>query len=160
MTAAGVFTALLASQGCAPPFPKELLEKVDRKVSFTALQKEPGAYEGRLVMLGGMIIEAKNQAEGTLIEVLEKPLDSEGKPRQTDESGGRFLVTTGNFLDAAVYHTGRMITVVGTVSGQRTLKLGEIEYRYPLIAAKDQYLWRPYSSGPRFFFGIGVTKHL
>ncbi len=151
-----VFAAgLLAA--CSPPFPRQLLDQVSKKVSFDALRAEPEAYRGTLLMLGGMIVDAKNLKEGTRIEVLQKPLDGQGRPLDTDETGGRFVIMSEQFLDAAVYRPGRLVTVIGESAGSRTLPLGETEYRYPEITAKSLHLWSPYS-GPRFSFGVGVYR--
>ena len=142
---------------CGPPFPKDLLDKVDRNVSYDAVHKDPGRFTGSLLMLGGMIVETRNLKDGSRIEVLQKPLDGEGRPRETDETGGRFLITTDRFLDGAVYHRGRLITVIGEGAGRRTLPLGETEYRYPELTAKSIHLWSA-SEGPRFTFGVGVYR--
>ena len=142
---------------CGPPFPKDLLDKIDRNVSYDGVHKDPDRFTGALLMLGGMIVETKNLKDGSRIEVLQRPLDGEGRPRDTDETGGRFLITTSQFLDGAVYHRGRLITVVGEGAGQRTLALDETEYRYPELAAKSIHLWSA-SGGPRFTFGVGVYR--
>jgi outer membrane lipoprotein len=147
----------VALAGCSPPFPRELLGKVEKNVPFTALQKGPEKYAGKLLLLGGMIVDTKNLKEGTRIEVLQKPLDGEGRPEQTDETGGRFLILTQQFLDSAVFHRGRSITVVGEVVAPQVLLLGEVEYRYPVLAARSMHLWSPYS-GPHFSFGVGVYR--
>jgi outer membrane lipoprotein len=143
--------------GCAPPFPKDLLDKTDRNVSFAALQKEPERFSGKLLMLGGTIVDTKNLKDGTQIEVLQKPLDGEGQPAVTDETGGRFLVVTSQFLDGAIYHRGRSVTIIGEVAGSKLQPLGELEYRYPVLTAKGLHLWAPYS-GPRFSVGVGVYR--
>ncbi len=155
-----VIASFLGSAGCGPPFPKQALEKVDKSLSFRELQKDPERYRGRWVMLAGMIVDVKNLKEGTLIEVLQKPMDSRGRPLQGDVTEGRFIVSSEKFLDAAVYQKGRELTVVGEVAGSTVKLLSEIEYKYPVLAAKDLYLWEPAYTGPRFFFGIGVTKQL
>jgi len=108
-------------------------------------------------MVGGTIVETKNQKEGTRIEVLQKPLDSQGRPLMTDETGGRFIVHVAQFLDAAIYHRGRSVTVIAEVAGVEVHPLGEIEYGYPALSARDVHLWSPYQ-GPRFSFGIGVYR--
>jgi outer membrane lipoprotein len=151
--------AFFITTGCAPPFPKETLDKVNRNVSFQELKKEPDKFKGTLVMLGGMIVGSKNAKEGTLIEILQKPLDSSGSPLQTDLTEGRFLIQSDTFLDPAVYHAGRLITVVAEVIGRKELPLDDIMYVYPLLILKDLHFWEP-SQGPQFFFGIGVTHHL
>jgi outer membrane lipoprotein len=149
--------AVLLAAGCAPPFPKELLDRVDRNVPFAAIQQEPARFSGKLLMVGGTIVDTRNLKEGTQIEVIQKPLDGEGRPAQTDETGGRFLAVTKTFLDAAVFHRGRSITIIGEVAGSKLQPLGEVEYRYPVLTAKDMHLWSP-SAGPRFSIGIGVYR--
>jgi len=145
--------------GCAPPFPKETLDKVNRNVSFQELKKEPEKFKGTSVMLGGMIVGSKNAKEGTLIEILQRPLDTDGRPLQTDSTEGRFLIQSVTFLDPAVYHEGRLITVIAEVIGRKELPLDDIMYAYPLLIVRDLHLWEP-SQGPRFFFGIGVSHQL
>lgn len=153
-----LFTLFMIA-GCAPPFAKETLDKVNRNVSFQELKKEPEKFKGTWVMLGGMIIASKNTKEGMLIEILQKPLGTDGRPLQTDSTEGRFLVQSDTFLDSAVYHEGRLITVVAEVIGRRELPLDDIVYPYPFLLVKDLHLWDP-SHGPRFFFGIGVSHRL
>lgn len=150
---------LLAEAGCAPPFPEELLRTVDRSLSLERLRSDPGRYRGTVVMFGGMIVDIKNTGEGTYIEVLQQPLDRRGRPERTDQTEGRFLARSGEYLDSAVYLAGRDITIVGEVSGERTLRLGEIDYRYPVITIRDLRLWEP-SGGPRVHFSIGIWHQM
>ena len=148
---------VIVSAGCAPPFSKTLLDKVEKKLTFSELNKAPENYRGTMMMVGGTIVDAKNLKEGTQIEVLQKPLDSEGQPVVTDETGGRFLIVSETYLDAAVYHRGRSITIIGEVAGSKAQPLGEIEYLYPVLTAKELHLWSP-SSGPRFSIGVGMYR--
>jgi len=151
--------AFFMTAGCAPPFPKETLDRVNRSISFQELKRDPEQFKGAWVMLGGMIVAAKNAKDGTLIEILQKPLDSSGRPLETDKTEGRFLVQSNAFLDSAVYHPGKLITVIAEVIGRKELPLDEIIYPYPLLTVKDLHLWSP-STGPRFIFGIGVSHQL
>ncbi len=147
--------AALQLAGCSPPFSRELLDRVDQKISYAELKKDPERFGGKVLMLGGIIVDARNLKDGTQLEVLQQPLDGQGRPLETDETGGRFLVITEQFLDTAVFHRGRAMTVIGEVAGQQTQPLGQIEYRYPLLKAKDIHLWPP-PNGPWFSFGVGV----
>lgn len=47
-----------------------------------------------------MIIGAKNLKEGTLIEMVQKPADMERRPKDVDESDGRFLALYEGYLPA------------------------------------------------------------
>ena len=149
--------AVIISAGCAPPFSKTLLDRVEKNLTFSDLNKAPESHAGKIMMVGGTIVDTKNLKEGTQIEVLQRPLDDEGQPAQTDETGGRFLVVTSQFLDGAVYHRGRSVTIIGEVTGTKAQPLGEIEYRYPVLTAKELHLWSPYS-GPRFSIGVGMYR--
>ena len=151
--------ALLMTAGCGPAFPRETLDRLNRNISFAELKKDPERFKGAWVMLGGTIIATRNTREGTLMEILQQPLDTGGKPLETDLTEGRFLVQSDVFLDSAVYHRGRMITVVAEVIGRKDLPLDEIIYPYPLLGVKELQLWGS-SPGPRFIFGIGVSHEL
>jgi outer membrane lipoprotein len=154
-----LFFAFFLTAGCSPPFPEETLDKVNRNVSFEELKKAPEKFKGTWVMLGGMIVASKNRKEGTLIEILQKPLDTDGRPLKTDKTEGRFLAQSESFLDPAIYHQGRSITVIAEVIGRKELPLDEIMYTYPHLIVKDLHLWTP-SAGPRFMFGVGVSHRL
>jgi outer membrane lipoprotein len=76
-----------------------------------------------------------------MIEVLQKPADTRGKPKDVDESEGRFLALYPGYLDVAIYNGGRKVTVAGEIQGKKIQRLGEIDYTYPLISAKEIHLW-------------------
>ena len=149
------FITLLWTAGCAPPFSRQALDQVDRGITFRDLQRDPDRYKGKSVMLGGVIITSKNSKEGTVIEVLQRPMGRRGRPLDTDSSEGRFLIESDEFLDAAVYHSGRMITIIGDVVGQTEQKLGEMQYRYPVIKSRELEMWEP-SARPQVHFGVGI----
>ena len=130
---------------------------MEKDVPFIALHADPANYAGKLLLFGGTIVDTKNLKEGTRIEVLQRPLDGEARPELTDRTDGRFLILTRQFLDGAVYHQGRMITVIGETMAPQVLPLNEIEYRYPVLEAKSLHLWPPYTA-PRFSIGIGVYR--
>jgi outer membrane lipoprotein len=133
--------ALLAAAGCGKPFPKDLLAKVEQNVSYQEFQDEPERYDGKLLMFGGEIVETKNTENGAWIIVLQKPLTSEGRPKWTAGSGGRFLIITRSFLDVDAFRRGRDLTVIGEVDRTRAKPLRDTEYWYPLLVAKQLHLW-------------------
>lgn len=147
--------ALLIS--CAPAISQESLKKADPNLTFQMLIKDPESYQGKNILVGGQILAAKVREGETWVEVLQKPLDWQHRPKDTDESYGRFLVRFEGFLDPAIYAARKKITVLGEVQGKKIQPLKEMDYAYPVLHPLEHYLWKPEdSSGPMFHFGIGV----
>jgi len=134
---------LLLSQllACAPAQIKKVEDQGGEPVSFPELTARPQAYEGRLVVLGGYVLETANTPEGSLLTVLQAPLDSQRRPGEKDESQGRFLARTPRFLDPEVYGKDRLVTVGGKVAGVCPQKVDGTVYQYPLIESQEIYLW-------------------
>ncbi|MBW2647282.1 MAG: Slp/YeaY family lipoprotein [Deltaproteobacteria bacterium] len=137
--------------GCAPVISKEIRDRVSEELTLSEVAKNPEAYKGTTVLWSGLIISAINLQEGTMIEVLQKPADVRGKPKDVDYSEGRFLVIDPRYLDVAIYTQGRMVTVAGEVQGKKIQDLGEMKYTYPLVSAKEIYLW-PEEREERYYY--------
>ena len=153
-----VICLIFALAGCAHVVAKDLRDQVDKGVKVEDLFAHPAQYTGKTVMLGGVIIETKVLADGSEIVALEKPLDQQGRPRNTDLSRGRFIVHHPEQLDPAIFSPWREITVVGTVSGFETRKLDEAEFTYLTLDAKAVYIHRGSASDRQvpISFGLGV----
>ncbi len=142
---------------CFPLFNKEKMKEVDFEITFPVLIKAPERYMGRTVILGGKTIKVDFKEGKTWIEILQLPLDWRMRPKETDESGGRFLAFFSEFRDPAIFYAGRKITVIGLVSGGKTLLIGEKEYHYPVLKIEEVHLWPEESKNGLFFhFGIGL----
>jgi outer membrane lipoprotein len=118
-------------------------QQIDTTLSLTQLRTTPEAYKDGIMMLGGDILRTRNLTEGTLLEVLQKPLDATDRLLDTDRIEERFMALCEGYLDLAVYSKGRQVTLVGRVLGTRTDTLGEITYVYPLLACLEVYLLPP-----------------
>ncbi len=135
--------SLIIFSGCASIMkPQELRDVSVENIALGQVIKNPEDYKGKTALWGGKIMRAVNKKEGTLIEVLQLPLDRSDRPKEVDTSGGRFLVLHRDYLDVAIYRQGREVTVVGEIQGVKTLPLGEIEYTYPFLKARKIYLWK------------------
>ena len=147
----GILLLILSLTGCAHIISKDILKEVDKEISFEELLKDPERYQGKTVLLGGVIVKTENKQDGTLIEIYQTELDHYGKPINTDVSDGRFLALYDEFLDSEIYRKGREVTVAGTVKGGEVIKLGEIDYNYPYLVIKEIHLWKeqdPREYGP------------
>jgi outer membrane lipoprotein len=127
--------------GCAPAVSKQLREEAGKPVPFEELLRRTDDYKGRVVIIGGYILETLNEPEGSWLTVLQSPLDSQHRPESSDLSQGRFLVWSREFLDPVVYSQERRITVGGQVIGSQQKKLGSLTYQYPVVEAKEIHLW-------------------
>jgi outer membrane lipoprotein len=127
--------------------------KADPSLTFREVFQNPNAYQGKTVIWGGDIVQTINQKDGkTLIEIFQKPLGWRGEPKDTPASEGRFLVIADKYLDPYLFRRARKITVAGEILGEKTRTLGEMDYRYPLLAGNQIYLWREYYSYPSPYY--------
>ena len=132
--------------GCAP-ISKELRAQADRTLTFQHVFQNPEAYKGKIAIWGGEIIETINQKDGTtLIVVLQRPLDWMEEPK-IQRSEGRFIILVEGYVDPYVFRKGRRITVAGEILGRKAMRLGELEYPYPLFLSKQIYL-----RGERYYY--------
>jgi outer membrane lipoprotein len=130
-------------QGCLP-ISKQLRAQADRTLTFQQVFQNPETYKGRIVIWGGDIIETINQKDGTtLIVVLQRPLDWTEEP-EFRRSEGRFIILVEGYVDPYVFKRGRRITIAGEILGKKIMRLGELEYPYPLVRSKQIYLWGEY----------------
>jgi outer membrane lipoprotein len=148
----GLLVPLAFLWGCSV-VPREVRKEADLSISFRELQRNPDAYSGRAVLLGGEILQASNLKEETELQVLQKPLGRRDVPVETEGSEGRFIVTHDGYLDPAVYRAGYYVTTVGEVTGSRMLKVGGAEHLVPVIRSEFLRLFTTpryanYSYGP------------
>ncbi len=146
VTAVLLFAGLLVP-ACAPVISREFRQSA-AGISFSDILRDPGAYTGENIVVGGYILETINARTETRVVVLEAPLDSLGEPLSRDRSRGRFVLRSRRFLDPEVFRPGRAITVGGTLTGVRPETLGEDIYDYPVIEPVEIYLRPPVSYVP------------
>jgi len=133
---------LVLGAGCAHVISEGVRSEVDPSVTFEMLRRDAKAHRGKVVFLGGVIVRAVNEEDGTLLEVYQTRTDRQGRPVDLDHSAGRFLAFYPGFLDAEIYRKGRRVTLAGVVEGERVQKLGKVDYRYPLLRVREIYLWK------------------
>jgi len=134
-------SAAYAVAGCAPVISKEMRLAAKSEVGIAEIMEHPDAFQGNAVIWAGVIVETKNLSGHTVIEVLQRPADYQGRPKNLDISKGRFLARKKGFLDPALYSPGREITIAGTVEGIKISAIGGYDYTYPVIAIKEIHLW-------------------
>ena len=149
------FLLLMAAgvlNGCAPALSRHIRDQAKPPIPFPELQKSVEKYEGRVVIYGGYILDTANNPNGTVLTILQTPLDSSNEPVSQDLSQGRFLVSSKKFLDPEIYSKGRKISVGGKVTGALSKTLGNRLYDYPEIEALELYLWPKEDRYPRPYY--------
>jgi len=109
--------------------------------SLAQVRQSPEKHTGAVVRWGGTIAQVENRQGETRIELVARPLYGDGEPKESDASEGRFIAIIPGFLDPAIYASGRDLTVRGIISGTLQRKLGEMDYRYPLVKTEVYHLW-------------------
>ena len=132
----------LALQGCTHAISKQSRAMVDPSIDYARLHQNPEQFKDRYVLVGGAVASVTNRPDGGQLEVVQLPVDSQGMPEDSYNTGGRFIAITDRFLDPLVFKEGKRVTIVGDVRGVREKKLDQMEYRYPVIGIREVHVWR------------------
>lgn len=110
------------------------------------------------VLWGGMVVEVRNAADHSEMEVLAYPLDRAQRPRLQAPTQGRFIARMPGYVERYDYPQGRFVTLRGKVVARREGMIDERLYVYPVVDAAQVHLWPLgfQNSGPRFSIGVGV----
>ena len=124
---------------------------------------QPERYHGADVVWGGKIVDVRNLADTTEVEVVAYPLDDAQRPQQTAQAQGRFIIALPGYVEPLDLPAGRFLTLRGQVAGTRTARIDEHDLAFPLVADATVHLWPsnfPYEpSRVHFSFGVGVGIH-
>ena len=138
-----LFYGLLILVGCSGPvISTEIRREVMPVAGLAEVQKNPKKFENNTIIIGGEVISVINHAnQVTTLLVLDRPLDDNERPEAWENSQGRFMVHTSDFLDPKVYVKGREVTVAGIVTGIEMAPVGKANYPYVVLTARQIYLW-------------------
>lgn len=151
-----LLTALLTGCATTPDFDTS---QVDRALTPQSVIAEAEASHGKIALWGGTILNTRNLEDTTQIEVLAYPLNSSHKPMLDSKPLGRFIIQHKGYLEPATYEQGLLISVLGSVAKNQKGKVGESEYTYPVINARQLHLWIP-GSDPQTSFHLGIGVRL
>lgn len=130
------------SGGCSHIAGDAGLASADRSTAYTDISKNPEAFAGKKVLVGGIIADNRSSGDVMQLEVIQLELLGSGVPDESSSSAGRFLVLSGELLDPLLYRPGTLVTINGEIKGQLVRKLDGTDYRYPLVSASKIYLFR------------------
>jgi hypothetical protein len=112
--------ALLA---CSPPVPKQYIKQAERGVTLTALAGKPAAYRGKTVILGGVIVEQREEPGRIWLLMRNRPLDDKYVPHRdttmvASESGYYWVIVERENLPHN-YREWARVTAVGWVTDRK-----------------------------------------
>ena len=90
---------------------------------------------------GGVVLETRPEEDFTCFEVLSRQLNKSMRPVYSDQDGGRFIACKPGFYDPEVFEKGREVTLTGEILYMDTRKVGEYDYRYPVVDIEFMSLW-------------------
>ena len=116
---------------------------------------------GRPVTWGGTLVDARNLADATELEILAYPLDDCGRPRTGQEPLGRFIALRPGYLETADLRPGREVTASGRLIAPRDGRIGETEYSFPVVEDANPKVWPrrddvPGRTRPWISIGVGA----
>jgi outer membrane lipoprotein len=102
------------------------------------------------VRWGGVILETRPESDHTCFEILSRQLESSMRPKVSDQSDGRFIACKPGFYDPEVFKKNREVTLTGKIIFIDVRKVGEFDYRFPVVDIDFMSLW-PKRQDPRFY---------
>ena len=103
---------------------------------------------------GGVILETRPEDNHTCFEILSKYLESSMRPSDEDQTEGRFVACRPGFYDPEVFQKGREVTVTGDIIHIDVRKVGDFDYRFPVVDIDFISLWpKPIEVRPYDFYG-------
>ncbi|HSF31820.1 MAG TPA: Slp family lipoprotein [Candidatus Tectomicrobia bacterium] len=141
--------------GCAASIPAPLAGQVSWNLGFPEVRRQPEAYRGRVVALGGIVTHIDAVERGYRVIVSELPLDGSGRHRPAVDQlpRGRFAVLLPRHALPTGLEPGVEITVVGEILGKTAVpSAGEAE-EVALLEERYTRVWGP-SWWPRCMIGI------
>ena len=146
--------------GCASVVPQAIRTVAPGNVQIAQVREQPQQFRDTVVRWGGHIVSTSNERAHTVLEIVGRNLDDEGRPQADDHGLGRFLAKVQGFLDPAIYKPEREVTVHGRIEAVVEQPIGDYRYTYPVIQVDDVYLWKsrpplrphyPYYYDPFFY---------
>ena len=151
-------TLVLALVACAPA---PIYKSAGTAITAAPFQvaESPERFANSDVIWGGRIVQVKNFADHSEVEMLAYPLDASQRPKKNDSGNGRFIAVLRGYAEPLDYPAGALMTVSGKLSGSRAGKVGEANYVFPLVSVAQSHVWTPeeMSKGRNnIHFGVGL----
>lgn len=134
--------------GCSflnpPIFEESDLRGVDLTLAYPTVEVHYRSLAGKRVMIGGRILRVDNRSARAYVLLAPSPLDSGFRPEKPDPGARPILLIFPHRVDPSRLRSGRWITVIGRVKGERR-RLSPDDgrpHRMVAIEVLKRHLWR------------------
>lgn len=127
--------------GCATSFPQGQGGGPIADISVADVQHDAPRFLGQRVRWGGTVLAVHHETEVAKIELLSRPLASNGAPLVGRNSDGRFLAELKGPVDPHDYPAGSLLTVSGRLLWVEPRPVGNARYTYPVVVADAWHVW-------------------
>ncbi|MGH7227603.1 MAG: Slp family lipoprotein [Nitrospiraceae bacterium] len=114
---------LWATIGCSSTLPRKYVHQAEPGVTLTALVTHPDMYEGKVVILGGVIVEETQDGGRIWLRMKNRPLDQDYHPHRPavvdGPEAGHYWVVVAQDKIPKTYRTWGRVTVIGQLSGDK-----------------------------------------
>lgn len=154
ITSAFIIFLITFLPGCASVLSQAVIDK-SASISF----QEAKEHVGKIIILGGTIINAVGTPKGIEWEVLQRQLGYGMEPLINDKSFGRFIVQSDSMMAVSLFKKGQKIAVAGEIVGTETRPLDQTSYTYLVLRLKEYHVWTEGGRGyfPILNFSFGVN---
>jgi outer membrane lipoprotein len=124
-------------------------------LDFPEIRRQPEAYAGRVVALGGIVMQVEAADKGYRVLVSELPLDpGRHRPLANQPPRGLFLLILPRSEFPSDLRPGVEMTVVGEILGKASATGPVSAEVMPLIEERHTHVWGSFWR-PQIYIGIG-----
>jgi len=135
-----VILSVVLAMGCSV-IPKSIEKEALPEMPLPELIQKADQYVGKTVILGGYVLEVRNNRSETRIVAIQSPLGEDYKPEQKNLSQGIIILNYNGILDPKVYVKDSTITVAGKVLGSSATKTFQMPYPFVELDLIHIYRW-------------------
>jgi starvation-inducible outer membrane lipoprotein len=124
--------------GCQSTIPSKYIRQAEHGVTLTSLKQSPETYKGKVVILGGVIIDKRVEPDRVWLLIKNRPIDEDFVPHvpaslEGPEAGFYWVAVAPQGLPKS-YQGWARLTVVGLVSDEPHPEVGIINPDTVLVA--------------------------
>lgn len=131
--------------GCGS-LPSQYIRQAEPGVTLTSLTAAPDTYHGKTVILGGVIVDQKQDGHGFWLHLKNRPLDKEYRPhrptvKEGPESGYYWVLASSASALPSKWKQWARVTVVGKVLDPKQVSAPSGSSAEPMLALSFMRGW-------------------